>query len=260
MPPRSKDLRWWKGEKADVPSMLFAYRERLDESQRTMRAQQLLHARLYGGVTISGLRPGSYSSVRDDSRIKLNIIQSMVDTAASKIAQARPAPQFLTSGADYKERRKAARLNKFGKGMLHASTPRSPSFYEIAPRLFRDGAIFGTGIGKIFTRDKRVCTDRVYPWEIWLDDAEMYYGDPRTVVQRKFVDREVLLEQFGGDKRSAAYQAITKAKAAPENDIGRDSTADQVEVLEGWRLPSGETAKDGRHVIALENICLSHEE
>jgi hypothetical protein len=44
------------------------------------------------------------------------------------VAKNKPAPQFLTSGADYSMRRKAEKLNKFGKGMLHQS-----GMYRIAP-------------------------------------------------------------------------------------------------------------------------------
>lgn len=254
-----RDLRWWRAHPDELARVLWSYQKRLEENQQQMRDTQLLYARLYGGVRVDGLRPGSYSTTRDDSRIKLNVIQSVIDTISSKIAQARPVPQFMTSGADYKLRRKAEKLNKFGRGLLMSSTPRTRSFYRQGRLIFRDGCIFGTGIGKLYAQDKRICTERTYPWELFIDDAEAYYGEPRTVVQRKFIDRDVLLERFGGKAGSRAHTAITKAKAAPHDELGRDATADQLEVLEGWRVPSGPDAKDGRHGIAIREFAFLDE-
>jgi hypothetical protein len=68
-------------------------------------------------------------------------------------------------------------------------------------------------------------------------------------MQRKFVDRAVLLEAFG--KTEKQRKAIEKAELANSDDqLGRDRLADQVEVLEGWHLPSAKGAEDGRHVPA----------
>lgn len=255
-----RDLRWWKADEHAVATALWSYQKRLEEAQDQMRTTQLLYARLYGGTMMQGLRPGAYSSARDDSKIKLNVIQSVIDTITAKIGQARPVPQFLTSGGDYQLRRKAEKLNKFGRGLLLSSTPRTRSFYQLSRLILRDGCIFGTGYGKVFAQDKRVCTERTYPWELFVDDAEAYYGEPRTIVQRRFIDRDVLLERFGGRKGSRLYDLITKAKRAPDDAIGRDSTADQIETLEAWRVRSGPKASDGRHVISIQNGTLVEEE
>lgn len=252
--PKGQDLRWWRADKGAVALALWSYRFRIAERQKDQERRFLTNARLYGNMNIIGLRPATYSLRMDDDRMRLNVVQSVIDTAASKIASTRPAPQFLTSGADYDLRRKAEKLNKFGKGLLHAS-----DFYKIAPQLFRDGAIFGTGIGKIFTQDKRIRCERVYPWEIYLDHQESFYGAPRTLVQRKFIDRDVLLDVYGSG-RTKARDAILAASVAPESDIGRDPLCDQVEVLEAWHLPTGPDAGDGRHVIALNDYPLLDEE
>jgi hypothetical protein len=250
------DACWWKAENHEVAAALWSYRDRLEERSRDLRTQQLRHARLYGGMQILGLKPGSYTSLASPDRIRLNVIASCVDTAAAKISQSRPSPQFLTNGADYKTRRKAEKLNKFGKGLLYGT-----GFYRLAPAIFKDGAVFGTGLGKLYTQGKRIHAERTFPWEVLVDQNEGYYsaatptGMPRTIVQRKFVERSKLLEAYGGARASSAIsQAIAAAPRASEEELGRDPLVDQIEVVEGWRSQCGE--EKGRHAIAIQGRAL----
>lgn len=249
------DVRWWKADKVDVAGALWGYRQRLEERQQDTRRIQLQNARLYGNSKLFSLTPNSYSRQTDDTAMRLNVIAACVDALVSKISQSRPAPQFLTSGADYKLRRKTAKLNKFGKGMLHQSAT-----YRIAPSVLRDGLVFGTGIEKLYSVGKRIVGERVFPWELIVDLQEAFYGNPRTWVQRKYVDRDVLLERFGGGPQSKARRAILNAKPSEFDDIGRDPTSDQLLVLEAWRLPTAEDTSDGRHVIAIDGYAFLDEE
>jgi hypothetical protein len=124
--------------------------------------------------------------------------------------------------------------------------------------VFRDACIFGKGFVKVYAEGKRVKCERVFPWEILIDDAEAMYGEPRQLIQRKFIDRQVLLESFGDT--DARRKAILNAQTAGSEEIGRDRLAEQIEVLEGWHLPSAKGAKDGRHVIAIEGCAFIDEE
>jgi hypothetical protein len=96
----------------------------------------------------------------------------------------------------------------------------------------------------------------VFPWELLVDDVEAFYGEPRQIIRRKFIDRQVLAERFEDEK---VRKAILDAPEPDKNAIGRDTTADQVEVVAAWRLPSGDTAKDGRHMLAVAGQCLHSE-
>ena len=149
-------------------------------------------------------------------------------------------------------RRKAEKLNKFGKGLLHVT-----GAYELGPTLFRDAAIFGKGWAKVYADDGAIKIDRVFPWELLFDDVEALYGAPRTLVQRKYLDRSVALDMWGDDE--AAVKAISKSGPAERDLPGRDHLADQIEVFEGWHLPSGKKATDGKHVICVEGGILFSE-
>jgi hypothetical protein len=223
------------------------------ESVRARRDACLRYARLYGNSEILGLSFNEYTRRRSDERLALNVIASCIDTATAKIAKNKPAPQFLTNGADYDTRRKADKLNKFGKGLLHVSNA-----YRSGPAIFRDACTFGKGWVKVYSEGKRICAERTFPWELLFDDCEAMYGAPRTLIQRKFVDRAVALEAWGGETRKRKA-AILDSSPAEKDAPGRDKLADQIEVFEAWHLPSGKNAGDGRHVICVERGVLFDE-
>lgn len=254
---RAESDRWWLADKECVGDRLFSYYDRLRQKVgNAWRERFVTWARLYNNSRILGLGPTQYTARVDDASMRLNLIGAVIETLLSKISSSRPAPQFLTSGADYKLRRKTKKLNKFGKGTLHQTKT-----YEIAPMILLDALVFGTGIEKVFGdhEEQRLCGERVFPWELLLDPIECWYGQPRTWVQRKYVERDVLLERFGGNGRSQVARAIRDATKASADDLGRDLTSDQVLVLEAWRLPSSSKAKDGRHIIAIQGCVLRDE-
>lgn len=243
------NCRWWAEDEANAGRVLVAAATRLVEELRPQHEQDRLHAILYGGVDMAGLTPATYSrrNLNTDA-LRRNVIASVVDTAVAKIGKNKPAPMFVTNGGDYDTRRLATQLNHFGKGFLIAS-----GAYDLNPIVLRDAAVFGTGVVKCIVEDKRIRFDRCFPWEILVDPVEAHYGAPRQLIQRRFVDRAVLKEVFGsGDGAKARLRAID-ATGAPQDSsaLGRDRYGDQVEVLEGWHLRSGEGAKDGKHAIAV---------
>jgi hypothetical protein len=235
------DRRWWTAEEDDLASAVCGVALFLADKLEKRHRDFLTYARLYGNTEIAGLGITSYAVANKGERLTMNVVAACIDTATAKVAKNKPAPQFLTSGADYETRRKAEKLNKFGRGVLHQS-----KMYRIAPAIFRDACIFGTGFVKNHASGKRVCAERVFPWEILVDDSEAMYGEPRTLIQRKYIDRQVLIGMF-----PKHADAILAADTESQKDaIGRDRLADQVEVFEAWHLPSGKGSGDGLHVIA----------
>lgn len=245
----ARDRRWWREDDSQAAATLCKLAEELAEKLRPRHEADRRHMRLYGGAEFAGLKPGDYSKVLPLSeRVAWNVIASVTDTFVAKMLRATPAPMFLTSGADYDTRRKAEKLNKFGKGCLHQA-----NVYRLGPTIERDAAIFGTSPLFVYSEGKRIKSERVFPWEILVDDEEAFYGEPRQLLRRKYVDRTVLAEQFSDEKTK---KAILDAPEADKNGVGRSTSADQVEVIEGWRLPSSDKAKDGKHCIAVAGIML----
>ena len=241
---RSGGLRWWSSDDDErAGHTLMRYALELAESQSTKfrEEQYRRQARMYGNAELLGLKPWEYQRRLSETRVTRNVIASCCDTAVAQVAANRPAAQFLTNGADWKERRKAEKLNKFAKGLLGDS---ATGFYRKAPDGFRDATVFGTGLIKFFTEHDSINCERVFPWDLLVEDADGMYGSPRTITQRAYVAKDVLVAMF--PKHEAM---ITRAQTISD---GIADTSDLVAVFESWHLPSAPSRDDGRHAIAIE--------
>jgi len=258
--PRSKRVgapvnrRWWDVEKDTLPSTISAIVSNIKDRSTVLETQRQLSARLYGNLPVMG--PAGISFTRTTApaptrdRITYNLCQSVVDTSVAKISKNRPKPYFLTNGGDYKERRKAKKLNRFVDGLFYECNSRS-----MAPAAFRDAAVFGDGVIHVYNRDGRVAWERVLCSELYVDDIEGFYGFPRQMHRVKSIDRQVVRECYPKfeDEILRADKIAATLTAEPQ------FVSDQIAVAESWHLPSGPKAKDGRHVISINPAVLVDE-
>jgi len=247
---------WWKEtDERKLAAQLDATASYLKTSQ-TYRIRQLaVSIRLYCGLSVYSYA-GSNVSQMDrtkslpDDRPTFNLIQACTDTLVSRATQDQPQPKFLTDGADYKERHLAQELNQFILGEFYQTKA-----YEKGQRMLRDAVTTGTGILKVYrTEDNKVGVDRVMATDLYCDDNDSLNGTPQQLIQLKLVDRSKLLACNPDPKAQAII--MMSPTSYPDNcpDSGR-TTADQIMVIEGWRLASGPDPKakgyiPGRHTIA----------
>ena len=242
-------LKWWTvGNEADAANQMLTTAAYLKETQSYRYRQTSIYARLYGNMSLFNFI-GTNISKMDQSkglpsdRPTRNVIQSAIDTLVSRLTQSRPAPVFLTDGADYKERKLAKRLNNFVLGEFYQTRA-----YEKAEQVLRDSMVCGSGCFLVYeTNDAKVGLERVLLTELLVDPNEAMYGEPRQIYRTKLVDRSVLEDSFPKMK-----SLVKSAEMAyPDNSADSSTTvSDMVMVVEGWRLPSGKDAGDGRHMIA----------
>ena len=241
---------WWSSKKDAHEGVMERYEAILDD-QSYRKDQNLQNLRLYGNYYNSGLSSSTYARSKSTSmrhRVTLNVIQSMCDTVTAKIAKNRPKATFLTSDGDYVMQRKAKLLDKFCEGQFYAT-----KIYDVAPRVFLDAAVFGTGAMKIYEGADGIKVERVFPDEVVVDDQEAVYGEPRQLFQVKYVDRDVLHAIYP-ERRDEIYSA------APSEDEGAgDDESNQIICIEAWHLPSGGDAGDGRHAICIDGATLLEE-
>jgi hypothetical protein len=234
------------------------------KTKQTYRVRQLaVDVRLYSGLSIYSYA-GSNVSKMDrtrtlpEDRPTFNLIQACTDTLVSRIGQDRPQPKFLTDGGDYRERHLAQQLNQFIIGEFYQTKA-----YEKAVKALRDCIVMGTGILKVYEGDDgKVCVDRILESDLYVDDNDSINGDPQQLIQLKLCDKDRLIAQ-NPKKRDLIAEC---PNSYPDNspDSGR-TTADQVLVVEGWKLASGPDPDapgytPGRHTIALLNGTLLDEE
>lgn len=251
---------WWEAETpAMVCQQLLSTAAFLKESQAYRYRQLACYARLYGNHSLFSFA-GSNTMKLDNpqglptDRPTFNLISSAVDTLVSRISQSRPAPVFLTDNSDYKERNLAKKLNNFVQGEFYQTEA-----YDKATIILRDALVAGTGCLKIYeTPDGKVGLERRLLTELLTDPSESIYEKPRQLYELKLVDRKVLEAQT---EKKAKKFVETAARAYPDNSADSAKTvSDMVMVVEGWRLPSGKGAGDGRHTIACSSGVIFDEE
>lgn len=248
-PPESiKDLQWWTKEGMDCCHAVSSSLLNLKADQEARRQQYELNERLYGAATSIRGRANGYrlfSELLQNGRATYNLIQSVVDTLNSKMSKNRPRPYYLTSGGNFSQRTQAKRLNKFVEGVFNECNA-----YVLASDVFRDACILGDGFAHPYKKDDRVSLERVHPLEIWVDELEGLYGNPRTMHRVKAVDRQQLIAMFP-DKQKMIEQA---EKAVFEGAY--KNLTDMVVVRESWHLRSGKDADDGKRCITLTSGTL----
>lgn len=248
---------WWKAEDDSRLASQLTMTATYLKTEQTYRIRQLaVDIRLYSGLSIysyagSNVSRMDRSKSLPDDRPSFNIIKSCVDTLVSRLGQNKPTPRFLTDGADYKKRHLAQEMNQFILGefdQVHA--------YKKGIKILRDACAMGSGIAKVYRgHDDKVCIDRVMATDLFMDDNDSLNGEPQQLIQLKLIDRDRLISQNPEEIGLIAAAPQSYPDNAP--DSGR-TTADQIMVIEGWKLASG-TDRDaigyspGRHTLATAN-------
>ena len=253
--PDNKERRWWMLEGGDAADVISGTLNLIRDAQSFRATQWIVSSRLYGNLSPTTLAGVSFSklaaqqpALRD--RISYNLVQSVVDTVVAKITRNRPKPLFLTSGGDYRKQREAKKLNAFLDGVFYENAT-----HEIGTTVFRDASVWGDGFIHVFPKANRVCHERVMASEIFVDDVEALYGQPRQMHRVKQVDRQVLFDMFPDDA-----DKIAGAKPSRTEEAGRSIVADMITVRESWHLASGPGADDGRHCITIDGAVLGEME
>ncbi len=250
---------WWLEKTGDSrAAQMLTTAAYLKESQAYRYRQAAIFARLYGNQSLYSFAGSNIAKIDNDhglpqDRPTFNLVQSVTDTLVSRLSQARPQPVFLTDNGDYKQRNLAKKLNNFTQGEFYQIKA-----YEKAAIILRDALVEGTGVAHVYaTPDNKVGLERVFLTELLIDPNEAIYGEPRQLYRLKLYDRDVLAANFPKlkDKINIA------SDATPDNSSDASKkVSDLVMVVEGWHLPSGKNADDGRHTIAISSGFLVDEE
>lgn len=250
-PTKTDDLCWWKMSGEELSNTITAVVGLLSDKQSRVDRDVDL-ARLYGNLSLMGLNGLTSSKMMSSrnpqrDRITFNVTQSALDTATAKIGKSRPRPLFLTERGNYKNQRKAKKLQTFIDGVFYENNA-----YRMGPTIFRDGGLWGDGITHVFNWHGRVKHERVLPLEILVDEVEGVYGEPRQMHRVKEVDRRVLIECFPNKKKMIDLCGPTDAETR-----GRGKNiADSIQVRESWHLPSAPESADGKRAITINNGTL----
>jgi hypothetical protein len=262
---RGELKEWWKAEDDTQLATELCGTASYLKTNQTYRFRQLAASvRLYCGLSIysyagSNVSKMDRSKSLPEDRPTFNLIQACIDTLLSRLSQDRPEPKFLTDNADYRQRHLAQSLNGFILGEFYQTHA-----YEKATKMLRDCLVMGVGALKVYEGDDdKVCVDRVMITDLFVDDNDSLNGEPQQLLQLKLMDRDRLI---ANSPKKAGNIIKGTPQSVPDNSAeSANTTADQVMVVEGWKLPSG-SDKDapgyvpGRHTIATLNGVILDEE
>ncbi len=259
-----KSARWWGADEKDAHGALISVVQHIKLNQGWRRDADVFHAELYaGGPGGAGIAGMSGQTEYVPARLPYNISRGAADTLVSKVAKHRPLPQILTTRGNWSQQKRARKMSQFVEGMFYHQR----IFERRASVIVRDAAVFGRGLLKIWAEGPDVCAERAQPWELYTDEWDSKYGDPRNLYHLRTGDVGVLIELFAKDENgdideetAADIESAGTIDDKHEIDAHNyDPTVDRVDFVEAWHLPSGKKAKDGRHVIAVRGRTLLDE-
>lgn len=256
-----RDPRWWYEvpEDENLCGTLVSYVAELKQQNALRLASDLENLRLYGAPSTGpymaskgGMAQTQIGGGIANRRVTISLAQACIDTLRSKLSTDEPRPMFITTGGDYTAQQLAQQLQAFTDGAFYETHA-----YETALQAFVDAAIYGTGFLFPYVDDgDRLAIERVSPFEIFVDEADALYGEPRNLYRFKYVDRDHLAGLYPKFKEQIASAQGLKSE---DGGLSANSRSNLVQVVEAWHLPSVEDAGDGKHVIAVSNATLLNE-
>lgn len=254
---RASGNPWWE-EDPDEAAMSISANLTFWSTQQRQRVHAFhRQARLYGNLPPSMAWGTSLSRLKSYQRryrdtLTYNVTQSVVDTLASKIAQNKPSPYWITTGGDYKLQKKAQNRTKFSEGVFYENKTQ-----KLMRQCFKDSLIWGKGYLHAFDHHARVKHERVLPIEIWYDEVEATQRYPEQLHRVRTVERRTLHKMWGDEFE----EMIDKAALMDMGEIyDANHLGDPVTIRESWHLPSDGDGDDGCHAITLTSGALLFEE
>ncbi len=253
MPPNT-DAQWWLLPEGKKHERMLSVVRAIRTEQEYRKLTDLLHESMYGnsgGTAMAFGRAALPQFMGGQSRLSLNVCRNMVSAVTSKIAaKNKPKPTFLPDGGDYEDRENCEKLEKFVGGVFYES-----GVYATLTQCFRDMCVTGTGVLRATDEDGEAVLARVKQKQIVVDDDEGADMKPRSMFQRKYVDRLVAIKLWGNGDPIRERLIRDCPRDTEDIESGYRSSADQILVTEGWHL--GETKKTkGRWVGAIEGLTL----
>lgn len=250
---KRQDVDWWAAKNdEELHLRLLAWYQRLRQNDTERLEMIQRHMRMYGNSPVNGLGLTTSRVGFGEEKIRLNVIKAATDTVTAKITKNKPRPTPVNTSGNWSLMKKAKFLENFFEAQFYVSKVDHTSV-----QAFLDACVMGTGVLKVFEDRKKIRVERIWPGELFVDQMDGLYQDPNMIVQRKFIDRNVLAKRFPKHK-----VAILNARRFDEHgsELGYDDDGDQVLVLEAWRRPSYEGEKDGKHAIIVDGATLVRED
>lgn len=157
----------------------------------------------------------------------------------ARIARTRPQPIVQATASDWSETKRARRASQLLEGEFY----RQRFWPKVWPTWIRDACTFGSGLISVQRHRKSVLIDRVLPTELFVDEWDARYGDPRNLYRVRDIDRGIVQALFGytadGRAKKDVLDTIEKAQRLEDLMAFEDtssSTVDRITLIQSWHL------------------------
>lgn len=238
----------------ELHDALFTHVRALEEDQKGIHLQNIYNSRLYSNrdPLMFDWNSEQHSNFVPIAKNYENLIQFTCDTLVARLGANKPKATVYTRGADFSTYLRGRQLDKY----LWAEFI-SLDIHRKVRRMFLDALVCGTGFLKIGILNDELCVERVCPDEIIVDQRECLNDTkPMQMFHRRLVPRQTLAKMYPRYK-----DEIYKAQGKNFQYVSyRSPSAEQVVVIEAYKLPTTPTSGDGKYSCAIENCTLYSEE
>lgn len=265
--------RWHEQEGVERAREVENIADGLWADQALRRTRYLRNVQLFEVIDIPTADAAGYCRALGGANLaipsdRLGLIRSGVQTAAAEVfAKQKPKPQFQTSGADWRTRRKAKKLDKLCEGILHQ---RQGKFLDVWDFVFDAGVellVQGTAAMHVLASSEagKIEHELVPIKELYFDPNEG--RDPQNLFRVSPIDQDKAIARFAsGD--SAEDLAKREAIESAAQFEGWDQTiasstqpraAKRIRMVQAWRLPFGKD-KPGAACVIINGQVMAEEE
>lgn len=137
---------------------------------------------------------------------RLRLVRSAVQTAVAEVyARQKPKPQFMTSGADWRTRRRAKRMDKVCEGILAQRQGRWIDVWALMQDAGTEAALQGVAFIRVLVdeQQKRIAHELVPHVDLFVDPLEG--REPQNLFYAQPVDKQKALRLWTSEEAKTAY-------------------------------------------------------
>lgn len=189
-----------------------------------------------------------------------NLVKNITNSLLATITHTKPLPSVVTRGGDLEMQERGKKMTGFTSAVIK----RSKAHHSVS-MVVRDAMLGGTGLGRIRSYtdpDKigRIVVDRVFPWEVLVDEKDGYYGDPMSMHYVRFIPTAQLVKKYPKHKLTIEASTVRFGDDVAEifTTYSLDRNVSYTMLIESWRRAS-ETGETGTHIVAVDGAILGKE-
>lgn len=261
--------RWSELKGTDCARAAEDIADSLRRDQAARKSRYLRNLRLFECLEVGTADAAGYyrANLRDSEDDRLGLLRSAIQTCAAEVfAKQKPKPQFQTSGADWRTRRKAKKLDKICEGILHQRQGRWLDMWDLVFDAGIECLVQGSSAIHVFAdlARKKIQHELVPVSELFVDPSEG--RDPVNLFRVSPIDQDKAealwcsepRDKAGNERRRAAIIRAGELDDAIRSDATPRATK-RIKMVTAWRLPKSKD-EPGKVVVVIGGEIMAEDD